>query len=237
MNEFNPLTNEQIQYLKQMLTEEKTDLDHRLDENNEYGLAYTFRESTGELSNYDNHPADTATDLYEREKDMALKEKAESHLAEVITALNHIQAGSYGYCYTCNSPIPYERLEAIPTTVFCIHHVPERDISMHRHVEELLLSPPFGRASLDELACLNQFDGENTWQIVESWGNSDSPAMAEGREIHNYNDFFAEADENDGYVEDYESFIATDLYGHEISIVRNKAYRDYMAGPADDDHL
>jgi hypothetical protein len=53
--------------------------------------------------------------------------------------------------------------------------------------------------------------------------------MSEDREVHNYNDLFNDADETDGFVEAYESFIATDLYGKEISIVRNKAYREYMA--------
>jgi hypothetical protein len=47
--------------------------------------------------------------------------------------------------------------------------------------------------------------------------------------VHSYNDMYIEADENDGYVEAFESFVATDIYGKQVSIVRNKAYRKYMA--------
>jgi hypothetical protein len=52
--------------------------------------------------------------------------------------------------------------------------------------------------------------------------------MSEDREVHSYDDLYIEADENEGYVEAFESFIATDIYGKEVSIVRNKAYRQYM---------
>ncbi|MBO1913267.1 hypothetical protein J4G37_51715, partial [Microvirga sp. 3-52] len=38
------------------------------------------KESLGELSSYDNHPADMGTALYDREKDLALHEHAESEL-------------------------------------------------------------------------------------------------------------------------------------------------------------
>ncbi len=37
----------------------------------------------GELSSYDNHPADEGTDLYEREKDIALNEHSEIRLKNI----------------------------------------------------------------------------------------------------------------------------------------------------------
>ncbi len=50
--------------------------------------------------------------------------------------------------------------------------------------------------------------------------------MAEGRDIDSYDVMAIEAtDEVEGCVEAYESFVATDIYGHDVSIVRNRQYR------------
>jgi YteA family regulatory protein len=223
------LTQKQIGRLKLQLIKEKTNLENRLDTTNNYGLANSLREWPNELSSYDNHPADIGTEVFEMGKDLALNENAEAHLREVIDALERIETNNYGFCDTCHQPIPYKRMEALPETRYCITHSPEQDISERRPVEEEVLYPPFGRTSFDERSDQTQFDGEDAWQIVESWGSSNSPAMAEDREVHSYNDMFIDADENEGYVEDFESFIATDIYGKEVSIVRNKAYRQYIA--------
>ncbi|MEM5591840.1 hypothetical protein AAHH67_09065 [Niallia circulans] len=42
-------------------------------------------ESVGELSSYDNHPADLGTELFEREKDSALEQHDQSELEKSIT--------------------------------------------------------------------------------------------------------------------------------------------------------
>jgi YteA family regulatory protein len=223
----NHIQRHQVHQLQKQLFAEKLDLEKRLKDNENYGLSDSLGDY--ELSSYDNHPADTATELYEREKDIALNENTEKHLNEINIALANIESGQYGNCTHCGQPIPVERLFALPATIYCIEHTPERVVSQRRPIEEQILAPPFGRTSLDELSEQNQFDGEDAWQIVESWGNSDSPAMAEDREIHDYNDMYIEADENDGFVESYESFLATDLYGKHVSVVRNKAYREYIA--------
>ncbi len=190
----------------------------------------SLRDNMSELSTYDNHPADIGTETFEREKDIALNENATHHLEDVLVALDALRHGTYGSCSVCRQPIPFERLQAVPTTLYCIKHVPNRYSSDDRPVEEEVLAPPFGRTSLDELPEQNQFDGEDAWQIVERYGSSNSPAMQEGRDIDDYDEMYIEADENDGYVELYESFIATDMYGQNVSVVRNEAYRKYMSG-------
>ena len=220
------LTNEQLQMLRQQLLEEKSRLERRISQNDQFGLSDGF--SSLELSAYDNHPADVGTEVFERGKDIALNEQAEQQLAEVDEALRKMESGRYGLCSVCGKPIPYERLRAKPETEFCLEHVPDREKSERRPVEERFLAPPFGRTSLDEHSEQNQFDGEDAWQIVESWGNSDSPAMAEDRDVGDYDSVYIEADENDGFVEAYESFLATDLYGNEVTVVRNRQYKEYM---------
>jgi YteA family regulatory protein len=226
----NRLTERQLNELRLNLLEEKASLERRLSETGHFGLARdSLRQNTDELSTYDNHPADIGTETYERAKDIALTESAEHQLEQVDTALRNIEAGTYGCCKTCGAPISYERLAAIPTTEYCKEHVPDPHSSARRPVEEQLLAPPFGRPGRGGTdRSPNQFDGEDAWQIVESWGNSDSPAMSENRDADDYKDVYIEADEHEGFVELYESFVATDLYGQHVTVVRSKAYRDYV---------
>lgn len=224
----NHLTKPQIRELNLQLLEEKLDLEKHFDLNDHYGLSESFIENTGELSMYDNHPGDIATEIYERGKDIALNEHAEFHLTQVNEALEHMEKGDYGLCVLCGQEIPFERLQAIPTTLYCKQHVPDPHISYRRPVEEEVLSPPFGRASLHEQEGQVEFDGEDAWQIVATWGTSNTPALAANPNVDDYKDMYVEADEHEGFVEKYENFVATDLYGQEVTIVRSKTYRDYM---------
>ncbi|ANE47388.1 molecular chaperone DnaK [Paenibacillus swuensis] len=225
------LNQEQQSQIKRALLEDKRDLERHFELNDAYGLSDSLGMQTGELSAYDNHPGDLATEVYERGKDIALNENAEHELEQVNQALEAMKKGNYGICAVCKADIPFDRLEAMPTTRYCKEHVPDPEISYRRPVEEELLSPPFGRTSLDEYDDAdeqNQFDGEDAWQIVESWGTSNTPAMQEGDYISDYDSMYIEADENEGYVEPIESFLATDMYGGHVSVIRNKEYRKYL---------
>ncbi|WCF10072.1 TraR/DksA C4-type zinc finger protein [Paenibacillus thiaminolyticus] len=225
----NSLTSQQLESLKQTLLDKEAQLSRKLSNSNHYGLSRSLRENTGELSNVDNHPGDVATEMYERGKDIALNEHDEFLLDRIHSALAQIDKGTYGICAVCKQPIPYERLEAVPFTMYCIEHEPQREVSDRRPVEEQFLMPPFGRTSLDELDTQNGFDGEDAWQIVESWGTSNTPAMQEDGNIDDYDNMYIEAsDDVDGFVESFESFVATDMTGSDVYIVRNRRYRHYM---------
>lgn len=217
----------QLALLRSRLETERKQIEEKLLDNNHYGLAASLKESTGELSPVDNHPADLATELYERGKDIALAEQDELHLQRITAALEAMNKGTYGRCAVCGQPIPYERLEALPSTIHCIEHVPRQLVSDRRPAEEDILQPPFGRTSMDEQG-VSGFDGEDAWQIVEQWGNADSPAMSENRDVEDYKHVGIEAYENDGYVESFESFLATDITGRHVSIIRNREYKEYM---------
>ncbi|MFD2612828.1 TraR/DksA C4-type zinc finger protein [Paenibacillus gansuensis] len=226
------LDKEQLAALQQSLMHEKQELERHFEINENFNLGDSMRVQTSELSNYDNHPGDLGTEMFERAKDIALNENAERQLYQVNQALEAMESGTYGICQLCHAEIPYDRLEAMPTAIYCKEHVPEPNISDRRPIEEKMLNPPFGRTSLDEYDNKdeqNQFDGEDAWQIVESWGSSNSPAMQEGDFISDYDSMYIEADENEGYVEPIESFLATDLYGNEVTVVRNREYRKYLA--------
>lgn len=223
------LTQYQLTELKSKLQADQESLSQRLEQNDHYGIGQSLRDNTSEFSSLDNHPADIGTELFEREKDLALCDHDELQLTRIEDALERIDNGEYGICATCGKPISYERLSAIPETAYCKEHSPQSFVSTDRPVEEQLLSPPFGRTSMDEYENPG-FDGEDTWQILESYGSSTSPAYSEDSEIDSYNDMGIEADrEMDGFVETYESYVATDIYGQNVFFYRNGQYQELMS--------
>ncbi len=74
-----------------------------------------------------NHPADAASDVTSRERNMAVADDIQLDIDEIDHALERIAAGTYGQCETCGRPIPIERLEARPSATFCVEHQRERE--------------------------------------------------------------------------------------------------------------
>lgn len=231
------LNDKQLSKLRDQLVQEREEIEKRIRNADHYGLDHSMRDETGELSPIDNHPGDLGTEMYERSKDSSLLEQDEFHLSRISAALEAIDNGSYGKCLNCGRPIPYERLEALPDTLYCIDHSPRQELTYNRPVEEEFLDPPFGRTSFDEQSSYNGFDGEDAWQIVEQWGNASSPAMSDNRDVSDYNHLGSEANENDGYVESLESFLATDITGRYVTVIRNDKYEEYMKNGEGDHEL
>ena len=73
-----------------------------------------------ELSSYDQHQADVATETFDREKDLTILDNIEGELADVEHALQRLDDGTYGTCEACGKPIDDARLEAMPATRFCV---------------------------------------------------------------------------------------------------------------------
>jgi RNA polymerase-binding transcription factor DksA len=67
-----------------------------------------------ELADYDQHPADTATDTFERERDLGLLDALETEFRELEDALKRIDAGTYGIDEVTGEPIDPARLEVLP---------------------------------------------------------------------------------------------------------------------------
>jgi RNA polymerase-binding protein DksA len=78
--------------------------------------------SLGELSSVDQHPADHASETFEREKELTIIESLEGQMGEIDAALARLDEGTYGKCEDCGKPIGEERLEARPTARYCIEH-------------------------------------------------------------------------------------------------------------------
>jgi DnaK suppressor protein len=68
----------------------------------------------------DQHIADHASDMLEREIDWSLEGNAERILVEIDDALARIDEGTYGLCTVCGEPIPDERLRAVPYATLCV---------------------------------------------------------------------------------------------------------------------
>ncbi len=64
--------------------------------------------------------AAAASHVFEQQRDLALRERAEQHLAAVDAALARLDAGTYGRCVECHREIAPERLEALPWAAHCI---------------------------------------------------------------------------------------------------------------------
>ncbi|MBM7660424.1 YteA family regulatory protein [Bacillus mesophilus] len=216
----------QIDKFKQHLLSDKQAIENRFEKVGHYDLERgAIHESMGELSSYDNHPADDATELFEREKDIALNEHTEKELKDITHALQAIEEGSYGVCKECGKEIPVERLEALPTALYCKEHSPEQLESHERPVEEDILMPAFGRFEYDESEG-TAFDAEDSWQEVARYGTSETPSDID-MEVEHYNDAYVESEDPVGYVEDYENFIGTDIEGKNITVYPNHQHKSY----------
>jgi DnaK suppressor protein len=64
--------------------------------------------------------AAAASQVFEQQRDLALRERAETQLALVDAALARLDDGTFGTCLNCGRPIAPGRLEALPWAAHCI---------------------------------------------------------------------------------------------------------------------
>ncbi len=64
--------------------------------------------------------ADLATMSQNKERALWLVNEAKQRLAEIDKALDRLEQGTYGKCLNCGTPIPEERLRAMPLTLYCV---------------------------------------------------------------------------------------------------------------------
>jgi RNA polymerase-binding transcription factor DksA len=73
-----------------------------------------------ELADYDQHPADTGTEMHEQELDETTDMILADEERQVKLAQERLADGLYGKCVDCGREIPAERLEAVPEAIRCI---------------------------------------------------------------------------------------------------------------------
>ena len=64
--------------------------------------------------------AAAATQVFEQQRDLALRDRNEQQLVAVEAALARLDDGTYGRCVRCGHPIAPERLDALPWAAHCI---------------------------------------------------------------------------------------------------------------------
>lgn len=169
-----------------------------------------MRDSLAELSVADNHPADIATEVYERSRDVAIHDRLRHRVEAIDSALDRYEEGTYGICEHCGREIPYERLEALPYTTVCTEcsreEEKEEQHSLYRQpVENKILNRPFSRTFTDGTDRV-EFDGEDAWQAVARYGTADSPQdLGTNRDISDPNEMYEDADEVIGAVDAIET--------------------------------
>jgi RNA polymerase-binding transcription factor DksA len=78
------------------------------------------RESAGELSGVENHPADVADITIQRQVDYTIKGIVEDEVQHIQQAMRRQAEGRYGICEDCDQPIDPERLAVRPQSTLCI---------------------------------------------------------------------------------------------------------------------
>ncbi|SDH89387.1 transcriptional regulator, TraR/DksA family [Alteribacillus persepolensis] len=221
-------TNEFFHDLKQQLTSRL----HELQQHNHdhFGLDEEFaRESIGELSNYDNHPADNGTELYEREKDMALDQHSRREQERIEKALQAMEEGSYGTCEKCGRDISLERLESEPTALQCIQHSYQEPNIDDRPVEEERLIP--GKGGFTDTTVQDvendRFDAEESWELAGAYGTSDAPQDTYDPSLE-YEGMFGDA-EDDGINDEWTfGYGMTDSEGEPIDFDHDVDFSYYF---------
>jgi YteA family regulatory protein len=219
------LTDEQTAYLKEKLVNIRKDLRETIQETGGNMENHTSRESTGELSLYDNHPADMGSELFEREKDRAISVHNKDELEKAEKALAAIENGQYGRCEVCGKSIPFDRLDAIPYATTCVEHSADQAIPGDRPVEEEILNP--AKDNTFSSRDLSEADNyEDSFEEVGAFGTSETPSDFTG-DFDSYNELYSD-DKREGAPEQYETFVGTDIEGDDIEIYSTENKQEYM---------
>lgn len=198
----------------------KEQLQQRRKELLQHQSSHDRTERQDELSNYDNHPADNGTELFEREKDEALFNHAEKALHDIEDALEKIDNGTYGICEKTGEAIPEERLRAYPEAR-TVASIKQTGVPSDRPAEENVLGG-FENYNHDEEERETEFDGEDANQQVARFNDTSL-------------EYEEETGDTDLYgangVESFEGFLSTGIDGYHgpdsVHVEQNEHYQAY----------
>ena len=193
-----------MDHFRDILSRQGREIEHTIDMMKENGDAEQNKDSKTELSNYDNHPAELGTQLFEVEHNSALRVHEEHLLKEIHDALKSIDEGTYGKCAFCGKEIDGERLEVVPYTRLCIQCeedklITPRILRSMKPNEELVLDAPMGRKYLNQQED-DENEGMDQFNDLMKYGSSDSPQDLGG--YHDYEEYYTNEIDNQGIVDD-----------------------------------
>ncbi|RYM07246.1 hypothetical protein EWH99_00840 [Sporolactobacillus sp. THM7-7] len=203
--------------IRKRLIQRKEALEKKLQEDIEFAreLGSVSDIAAGELSAYDNHPAESATQLYEREKDLAFQKRMRDELNDIDDALEKMEKGTYGIDEKTGKKIPRARLKAIPTARTNVDQAAPKHSFTQRPVEESVIEDSDGFPGFDD----SGFDETNAFDLVSLY--NDQKMIYEDTP-------FSDHEEGLGFVEEIEAIAATDIDGYEgddyVRFLRNQHY-------------
>lgn len=80
----------------------------------------SFQNSSKDAPVDDEHDPEGPTLAFERSQSTAILGQTRIHLAQIESALERLDGGTYGTCVTCRKPIPVARLEVRPYSTQCV---------------------------------------------------------------------------------------------------------------------
>ncbi len=114
------MTKKELEKFKKLLFKKRDEMLKDLGQLKDREMASTLKDASGENSAYSFHMADVGTDNMEREKAFFFATREGKFLNHIEQALRRIESGDYGKCSDCETPIPQERLIAVPTATRCV---------------------------------------------------------------------------------------------------------------------
>jgi YteA family regulatory protein len=191
-------------HFRDLLQRQGEEIEHTIEIMKENKDAEQDKYSPTELSNYDNHPAEIGTQLFEVEHNSALRVHEEHLLKDIQDALGRMNEGTYGKCAFCGNEIDRERLEVVPYTRLCIKCEEDKVITPQvlrsiRPNEELVLDAPMGRKYLNQQED-DENEGMDQFNDLMKYGSSDSPQDLGG--YHDYEEFYTNEIDNQGIVDE-----------------------------------
>jgi YteA family regulatory protein len=197
------MDNDLLEKFKNKLKSQKREAEDLLRQMERNDTIKSNEEFSSELSAYDNHPADSASSLFDKERGLAFQKNEEVVIEKIDNALKNIERGTYGICKGCGMEIDKKRLEYVPYAEYCS--------SCQRDIDNLKPAETKNRPSEEDViedtmenGCGSQteFDAEDSYQAVGKFN---------GRKniVEEY------TDEDEEYVEPVES-ISNEQYKNQL---------------------
>ena len=211
------MDNSKTLHFKELLKKQDEHMEKVINGMKEARTAEQDMYSPTELSNYDNHPAELGTELFQVELNNALVVHQEHIKKEIDDALGRIDKGDYGICELCGKDIKEERLEALPYARLCIECEESKPLNLgilkkSRPVEELVLDAPMGRKYLNQQED-DEHEGMDQFYDLEKYGSSDTPQDMGG--YHEYEEFYTNEVDLQGVVDPIE-LISNEQYKRQL---------------------
>ncbi len=173
MKGLNNMDDKQMKHYRHVLDQHKEHHLEILDDMENLTLGENDNNGSSELSTYDNHPAEIASELFDVEHQMALKKLQENEVDEIERAKEKIKTGTYGVCESCGKAIDTKRLELLPHAKLCIDCARESDAFVQELKEDRRKNRPSEEQVLHSSNINDSSRGEQFNDLME-YGSSDS---------------------------------------------------------------